>query len=174
MKTLSLPATLLALLAVPAATAAQQPPSFARQVKPFLDKYCLECHNPAKLEKGLNLESFARLKAGGDTGSVVVPGKPGESRLVLLAEGKEEPKMPPKKAKQPRPDEVAVLRAWVAAGARDDTAAVAAVHAVVLGARLVSAGNATHEWWMVGFEAAFAAGLALAHAVLRRRGVPGA
>jgi hypothetical protein len=53
-------------------------------------------------------------------------------------------------------------------------AAVAAVHAVVLGTRLANAGNATHEWWMVGFESALSAGLALAHVILRRRGVPGA
>src|SRR5262249_5724048 len=43
-----------------------------------------------------------------------------ESRLVILAEGKDKPRMPPEKSKQPRPEEVAVLRAWVAAGAKED------------------------------------------------------
>ena len=39
--------------------------------------------------------------------------------LVVLAEGKKEPKMPPKKAmRHPSPEEVRVLRSWVAAGAK--------------------------------------------------------
>src|SRR5205823_6226705 len=50
--------------------------------------------------------------------------KPEESRLVLLPEGKDKPPMPPKKAKQPKAPVVAVLRAWVAAGAKDDSATV--------------------------------------------------
>ncbi len=37
-----------------------------------------------------------------------------------MVEGKTKPKMPPKKARQPSAEEVALLRAWVAAGAKDD------------------------------------------------------
>src|SRR5262249_28881704 len=39
--------------------------------------------------------------------------------------GKSKPFMPPKKAKQPKREEIAFLRAWVAAGAKDDSATVA-------------------------------------------------
>lgn len=53
-------------------------------------------------------------------------------------------------------------------------AAAAAVHGLVLGVRLAGAGTATHEWWLVGFDFGCAAGFALAHVILRRRGVPGA
>ena len=53
-------------------------------------------------------------------------------------------------------------------------AAAAAVHGLVLGVRLASAGTATHEWWLVGFDFGCATGFALAHVILRRRGVPGA
>ena len=52
---------------------------------------------------------------GGDSGSPLVPGKPDESPFILQIEGRAKPKMPPKKDLPP--DEVAVLRAWVAAGA---------------------------------------------------------
>ncbi len=52
---------------------------------------------------------------GGDSGSPLVPGKPDESPLILQIESRAKPKMPPKKDLQP--DEIAVLRAWVAAGA---------------------------------------------------------
>src|SRR5438128_2353805 len=102
-----------------------QPPSYSRQVRPFLAKYCLECHSADKAKGGLCLESFESLTKGGDHGPVVVPGKPDASRLVLMVEGKEKLAMPPKTAKQPSADERGVLRAWVAAGAKVDAATVA-------------------------------------------------
>ena len=53
----------------------------------------------------------------------VVAGKPDDSWLVLTCEGKGWP-MPPKKwKKQPKAEEVARVRAWIAAGAKDDSAA---------------------------------------------------
>ncbi len=67
------------------------------------------------MEGGLLLESHEDLMRGGDSGSPLVPGKPDESPLILQVENRAKPKMPPKKDLQP--DEIAVLRAWVAAGA---------------------------------------------------------
>jgi hypothetical protein len=113
------------LLCIAGGASAQQPPSFARDVRPFLTKYCLECHNSKEAKSGLDLETYKGLRAGGDGGEVVVPGRPDASRLVLRVEGKDKPKMPPKKARfHPKPAEYAVLRAWVAAGARDDSGAI--------------------------------------------------
>jgi WD40 repeat protein len=100
---------------------AAEGPSFARQVRPFLARYCLECHNADKTKGELNLETFKTLSMGGKNGPAVVPGKPDESRLVTLVEKKQKPVMPPEKAKQPTAAESAVLRTWVAAGAVDDT-----------------------------------------------------
>src|SRR6266849_4715393 len=114
----------LLLIAGPAARAQSGPPSFAREVKPFLARYCAECHNADKLRGGLNMESFKTLEQGGENGSVFVASKPDESRIVLQVEGKAKPKMPPAKAKQPPPDELTVLRSWIAAGAKDDSASV--------------------------------------------------
>lgn len=107
------------------ASPAQQPPSFAKKVKPFLAKYCVECHNASQAKGELVLDTFKAMQEGGKSGPVVTPGKPDESRLVLLAEKKQKPAMPPKDSKQPKPEEVAVLRAWVASGAKDDSATVA-------------------------------------------------
>ena len=50
----------------------------------------------------------------------------------------------------------------------------AAIYALVLAVRLATVGTATHEWWSVGFLGSGAAGFALAHVILRWRGVPGA
>jgi WD40 repeat protein len=117
------------VLAATGATAvAQQAPGYAKDVRPFLARYCLECHNAKRLKGGLDLETYKGLQEGSDRGPAVVPGKPDQSPLVLLPEGKKDPKMPPKKAQRhPRPAEVAVLRAWVAAGAKDDSASVRAI-----------------------------------------------
>lgn len=100
---------------------AQQPVSYSKQVKPFLARYCLECHNPQELKGELDLDSFKGLSRGGKNGPVVVPGKPDASRLVLLPEGRDKPRMPPKTARQPKPGEAEVLRAWVTGGATDDS-----------------------------------------------------
>src|SRR5205823_12224383 len=92
--------------------------------KPFLARFCVECHNAEKLRGGLNLESFKTLEQGGENGAAFMPSKPDESRIVLQVEGKAKPKMPPAKARQPQPEEFKVLRAWIAAGAKDDSVAV--------------------------------------------------
>jgi WD40 repeat protein len=116
---------LLAVLFFTAPVArAQAPVSYARQVKPFLARYCLECHNSQALKGELDLETLAAMRQGGKNGAVLVPGKPDESRLVLAVEGKAKPAMPPKKARQPTHEEAKVLRDWIAAGARDDSSLV--------------------------------------------------
>src|SRR5262245_9612157 len=83
------------LLTLSAPASAEAPPSFTRDVKPFLGRYCVECHNTNKVKGGLVLESFKSLMQGGKTGPVVEPGKPEDSLLVLFAEHKEKPFMPP-------------------------------------------------------------------------------
>jgi WD40 repeat protein len=104
--------------------AAQEAPSYARQVKPFLTKYCAECHRPGKTRGDLDLSDVKSMTRGGQNGPAFVPGKPDDSLLVTLAEGKDNPKMPTKDARaQPTAAEVALLRAWVAAGAKDDSGA---------------------------------------------------
>ncbi|HEV3256974.1 MAG TPA: c-type cytochrome domain-containing protein, partial [Gemmataceae bacterium] len=113
--------TTLALMLAGPRLSAQQPPSYAKHIKPFFARYCLECHNSDKLKGELNLETYKSLEAGGKKGAEFAPGKPNQSRMVLMVEGKRK-RMPPKTAKQPMPDEVKLLRAWVAAGAKDDAA----------------------------------------------------
>ncbi|MBI2808242.1 MAG: hypothetical protein HYX68_24920 [Planctomycetes bacterium] len=109
-----------------------QPPSYSKHIRPFFVKYCLECHAGKDAKAGLSLETYKAVMAGADGGAVIVPGKPDDSRLVLLCEGKDKPKMPPRKAKfQPKADEIKLLRAWVAAGARDDGASVKVVLPVI-------------------------------------------
>lgn len=109
-----------ALLLAALPSSAQQPPSYVKQVKPFLAKFCVECHNPDKLRGDLDLSNVKAMQKGGQNGAAFVPGKPDKSLLVTLAEGKDNPKMPPPNARATVAD-IAVLRTWVVAGAKDDT-----------------------------------------------------
>ena len=45
---------------------ADTPPSYAKDVRPFLAKYCSECHAGKEPESGLNLETYKGLMEGGD------------------------------------------------------------------------------------------------------------
>jgi WD40 repeat protein len=115
---------LLVLHGLTSPLSAQQPPSFAKDVRPFLAKYCIECHNPDKAKGELDLQTFKAMMQGGKKGAAVVAGKPDDSSLVTRVEHKTKPVMPPAKALQPKPEEIGVLRAWVAAGAKDDSASI--------------------------------------------------
>src|SRR5947208_3274558 len=70
-------------------------PDFNDQVAPIFKKYCNGCHNSADHEGKLVLERYATLLEGGEHGAVIVPGKSGESRLILVLTGKAKPAMPP-------------------------------------------------------------------------------
>ena len=54
---------------------------FEAKVRPLLSTHCYECHSSrAKtVEGGLRLDARPLVLAGGDSGAVVVPGKPNES-----------------------------------------------------------------------------------------------
>jgi|ERR1043166_475260 mono/diheme cytochrome c family protein len=101
----------------------EKAPSYIKEVRPFLDKYCIQCHKTGMAKGGANLESYESIMKGGKGGrKLLVAGKPDESRLVTCTEGTAKPVMPPKKAKaKPSEKETAVLRDWVKAGAKDDT-----------------------------------------------------
>src|SRR5262249_20161514 len=58
------------------------PVSFSRQVLPILQRKCQGCHQPAKAGGKLILTSYEALKAGGESGAAIEPGKPDESMLV--------------------------------------------------------------------------------------------
>ncbi len=108
-----------ALLTVLAALlpAPQDPASYGR-VHDVFRRNCVGCHN-AKDQKGaLVLESHEALLRGGENGPVFVPGRPDESAILKSVEFKAKPFMPPpKKGERLGTEEVAAVRAWIAAGA---------------------------------------------------------
>lgn len=62
------------------------------------------------------MESYAALMKGGAHGAVIVPGKADQSRMILMLEGKVQPRMPFGGDPLPAAD-IATLKAWVGSGA---------------------------------------------------------
>src|SRR5687768_10048671 len=94
------------------------------QVDALFQKHCLDCHNAKDAEGQLILESYDLLMKGGEDGAVVVPGKSADSILVKSVEGSFEKDgkrkiMPPgAKRKKLDSDEIALIKAWIDAGAK--------------------------------------------------------
>jgi hypothetical protein len=111
------------LVAAPTSAADQPAPAidFVRDIRPLLERHCLECHAGERATSGLRLDIRSEAFRGGDGhGAAIVPGRPDESPLVRFTRGDEVGmQMPPDDAESPpvAPEGVALLAAWVAAGA---------------------------------------------------------
>ena len=91
-------------------------------LEPLILEHCLECHGAKESEGGLVMESHDGLLRGGESGPAVVAGKSDESLLVRALEGNwgktgKNQFMPPGKRGKLTPDQIAVFRAWIDAGA---------------------------------------------------------
>src|SRR5438876_5684290 len=105
-------------LVAPAFAADAAPRPTYSQVRAIFAQHCFSCHDSKEQEGGLILETHQSLLKGGDDGPVLVPGKSAESLLVKQIEHTKKPFMPPpKKGDKLSPQEIAVIRAWIDAGA---------------------------------------------------------
>lgn len=116
----------LALLLLPAQllhAAEGGPTAFsAAQAMGLLKTQCLGCHNAGKKKGGLVLESRDLALQGGDNGAALKPGDPTHSPLIQSLVDAGDAHMPPK---QQLPEkQINLLKAWVAAGAPWDDAAL--------------------------------------------------
>jgi uncharacterized membrane protein len=109
---------------------------YAHVVAPILQTRCYECHGARNVKGGLELESWAAIQRGGKDGPVLSAGDPEKSllyqRINLPLEHQEH--MPPRRRAQPSPEEMALIRRWIALGA-PEKGTLAAVH---LDSRLLS------------------------------------
>jgi hypothetical protein len=109
---------------------------YAHVVAPILQARCTECHGARNVKGGLDLENWADIERGGKDGPAVAAGDPEKSllfqRLNLPLEHQEH--MPPRRRAQPSPEEMALIRKWIALGA-PEKGTLAAVH---LDGRLLS------------------------------------
>jgi hypothetical protein len=110
-------ATVCAIGFTARASTAAEAPTYS-QVHAILAQRCMSCHDVREAEGELVMETFESLMKGGEKGADIVPGKSEESRLVLEIEHRKKPFMPPPEKADPLPaEEVALIRAWIDAGA---------------------------------------------------------
>jgi mono/diheme cytochrome c family protein len=92
---------------------------YLKQVKPLLTARCVACHGSLKQAGGLRLDTAAAIRAGGDSGAAADP-KDVSASVILERISDKDPatRMPPEgEGAALKPDEIALIRAWIAAGA---------------------------------------------------------
>jgi hypothetical protein len=97
--------------------------SYKKEVVPILNKFCLPCHTEDNMNPSeLYLDAYDDMMKGGKHGVAVIPGKPDSSTFIT----KIGPKPPfgdpmPHKFKRVFPeDTLAILKLWVAQGAKNN------------------------------------------------------
>ena len=120
---------LLCLAAAPAEAPPSAPVDYVRDVKPILMQNCVKCHGPDRQRAGLRLDTAVSIRKGGDSGPAVTPGQAGKSRILLAVTSADGVKPMPPKGPPLDAVQVAVLRAWIDAGAAAPAAEVAATSA---------------------------------------------
>lgn len=110
---------------------------YERDIRPLLHNRCIQCHGPVKQQSGLRLDNRASAMKGGLGGAVIVPGKSGESELIRRITSNDKAEMMPPMGERLSSREIALLKAWIDAGANwPETEKV-----------IVEARRADKSWW---------------------------
>ena len=107
----------IAVLGILATTASADSPSFAKDVQPLLQTKCVKCHGDKTRKADLDLSTSMGILKGGESGPVMVAGKPDKS---LLYEKVHAGEMPPKKDERLSEAQIDLIRRWIADGAKMD------------------------------------------------------
>jgi hypothetical protein len=122
---------IVAAVATVSAAAPKAPPpvDFTRDIHPILKRSCFECHGPQKQEGELRLDRRAEALAGGQSGVVVVAGKPEASELLSRVKlPKDDSSVMPARGDTLSKREIALLERWITAGAEWPEKVVEAKH----------------------------------------------
>ncbi len=91
---------------------------FEKQIYPIVENKCLTCHSGSIKKGRYDMSTLEGLIKGGKTGIAIEPAKPDQSLLVKLAGRTGVPPMPPKDDEPLTPEELALIKAWIAQGAK--------------------------------------------------------
>ena len=101
--------------------AGEEPIRFNRDIRPILSDNCFYCHGPDKnkREAELRLDSHEGLHGTGGQPGALIPGKPDDSPMLhrILSTDPDEQMPPPETGKSLTPEQVALIRRWIAKGA---------------------------------------------------------
>ncbi|MSU64886.1 MAG: DUF1553 domain-containing protein [Opitutus sp.] len=94
---------------------------FENKIRPLLSEQCYNCHSKGadKIKGGLLLDTREAWQSGGNSGPVIVPGKPDESPLIEAIRYKNEDLQMPPKGEKLSDQQIADLTEWVRRGAPD-------------------------------------------------------
>ncbi len=84
-------------------------PTYGANVQPVFSAHCVACHNAPTLTGGLDLSTYASVMKGGKDRAVITPGNSAQSLLVQIQSKKHFANL--------SPDELALVKAWIEAGA---------------------------------------------------------
>lgn len=102
------------------------PVSFYKQIRPIFQGQCYGCHQPSKSKGDYIMTDFVRMLKGGEEGNAIVAGKPDTSYLLKEITPDDKGKVAmPQKAEPLHEMQVALIKRWIAEGAKDDTPASA-------------------------------------------------
>jgi WD40 repeat protein len=102
----------------------KEPVDFEKEIEPILVNRCEVCHGGAIKKGGYDISTYEGLMKGGKKGVAVLPGKPDDSLLVKLSGHVQQPVMPPVGKDEPfTPQELALVKLWIAQGAKNSTGA---------------------------------------------------
>lgn len=126
--TRELPAGLQRIFSSGSAGIGAPPTSFyAQRVYPVLDTKCVSCHGSSIEKGGLRVDTYPHLMQGGKDGAVVLAGKPQASMLLqrVTLPTSDKHFMPAEGRTPLTPEEIKLIRAWIAAGASSTATSIA-------------------------------------------------
>ena len=94
--------------------------TYAKDIKPILEKSCFKCHGAEKQKGKLRVDSLEAILKGGEDGKILEPGNSAKSGMVVaIARLVEDDAMPPTDKGTPlTPEQVGLVRAWIDQGAK--------------------------------------------------------
>jgi hypothetical protein len=101
------------------ATTRGQQPDLEKKARAVLEAHCFKCHShqAGKASGDLMLDTRAAMLTGGDKGPSLVPGDPAKSLLIKSITHEDPAFKMPRKAPKLADADIAILTAWVKAGA---------------------------------------------------------
>ncbi|MBL8206044.1 MAG: c-type cytochrome, partial [Blastocatellia bacterium] len=96
---------------------AQQNIDFTRDIKPIFDAYCVSCHGPKKAAGQLRLDNKVAAMKGGISGAIILPGNSNASILLARVTGSDGQAKMPMGGEALKPEQIALIRRWIEAGA---------------------------------------------------------
>jgi mono/diheme cytochrome c family protein len=99
---------------------------FTHDVQPILADHCYVCHGPTQQMVGLRLDEKQSAFRVGQAGPLILPGKSGESQLIVRVTSSKEGFRMPFSGPPLNQQQIATLRAWIDQGAEwSETSAAA-------------------------------------------------